>query len=79
MPSIVKHSSLFDSLLVKKNFQLKEAIKPKLYIEIVFLLVLLINFELIDHFIESFDGRMQNNAQHSSLFGSLIIQKEVET
>ena len=59
--------------------QLKEAIKPKLYIELVFLLVLLIDIDLIDHFLESFDEGMQNNAHHSSLFGLLFSQKEVAT
>ena len=52
----------------KQKLQLEEPIKPKLYIELVFLLILLIDIDLIDNFIESFDGGMQNNAQESSLF-----------
>ena len=68
-----------DHSLAKYKLKLEEAIKPKLYIEFVFLLVLLIDIELIDHFIVLFDGGIQNNAQHSSFFGSLFSQIEVET
>ena len=68
-----------DHSLANKKLQLKKAIKPKLYIEFVFLLVLLIYNDLIDHFIVSFDGGMQNNAQHSSLFGALFSKIEVVT
>ena len=62
-----------DYSLAKKKLQLKEPIKPKLYIEFSFLLVLLIAIERIDYFIESSNGEMQNNAQQNNMKHSSLI------